>query len=209
MIHTHFQHSHLGILRHSQNRHRHTNIIVVVGWGLTDAEGTLQYRSNHFLRCAFPHRAGDRDHLRPAAFQRFPRNVAQSGTGVLCNDRRIIPNPAAAQHRSSALLHSGRDVIVTIPRPLQSDEQLPRLQASGIIACSEKSHIRIFLFYRSAAPFGGIPQCNLSHTISPIPSGGQLPLPVHPDDTCARRCPDRFHVLFPQGQLYHFFPQCP
>ena len=209
MVHAHFQHRHLGILRHVQNRHGHTDVVVVIGRGLADPEGACQHRGDHLFCGALANRAGNRHHLGADALQCLPGDVTQGRAGVLHVNGRIVPNLPAAQHRSCALLHSRGDEIMSIPGALKGKEQLTGLQGPGVVSRALKGQIRIFFFHRSAAPFGSVPQCNLCHIIPSIPLNGQQPLPVRPGGACVHQCPDRSRGLFRPEQLYHFFPQCP
>ena len=87
--------------------------------------------------------------------------------------------------------------------------QLTGLKVPSIVSRTQKANLRVFFFYRSAAPLGGIPKGNSWHISPSIPLSGQQPLPAHLSDVCVRRYPDRSRDLYRQGQLYHFFPQCP
>ena len=133
MVHAHFQHRDLGILRHGKHRHGHSDVVIVVGRGLTGDESLFQHGSDHFLRGALAHGAGDRHHLCADAFQFFPGDSPQSNAGVVHIDRGVVPHLAAAQSRRSAPVHSLFDEVVAVPRALKRDKQLPRLHDPGVI----------------------------------------------------------------------------
>ena len=209
VVHAHFQHRYLRIRRHGQNRHRHTDVIVVIGRGFADPVGTLQNLGDHFLGGALSHGAGHRHHFGADALELFPGDISQSLPRVLHIDGRVVPHPAAAQHRRSALLHGCGNEIMSIPSALEGQEQLSRFQNPGIVIGAEKFHVGVFFIHSTAAPAGGLTQGKISHCNSSILPDGLRPLPVHPGGTCDRRCPDRSHALFQQVQLYHLFSQCP
>ena len=179
MVHAHFQHRDLGILRHGKHRHGHSDVVIVVGRGLTGDESLFQHGSDHFLRGALAHGAGDRHHLCADAFQFFPGDSPQSNAGVVHIDRGVVPHLAAAQSRRSAPVHSLFDEVVAVPRALKRDKQLPRLSST-----TPPHHSAACLSVNFPMPF-------------PLfPAGGRQPLPVHPSGALRRRCPDRSHDPF-------------
>ena len=133
MVHAHFQHRDLGILRHGKHRHGHPDVVIVVGRGLAGDESLLQHGGDHFLRCTLANGAGDRHHLCADAFQFLPGDSPQSDAGVVHIDRGVVPHLAAAQSRRSASVHSLFDEVVAVPGALKRDKQLPRLHDPGVV----------------------------------------------------------------------------
>ena len=76
MVHAHFQNGHLRILRHGQNRHGHTDVIIVVHRSFRSAVGFFQHRRDHLLRGALAHGAGDADDLHADALPLLPGDIA-------------------------------------------------------------------------------------------------------------------------------------
>ena len=209
MVHAHFHHGHLGILRHSQNCHGHTDVVIVIGRGLGRAEGGLHHLGNHFLGGAFAHRAGNAHHLHTDAHPLTPGNLPQGQAGIGHIDGRIVPHHPGAQHRSGTVGHGIVNELVAVSDPLKGDEQLPRLEPPGIVGGTQEFHIGVFLFHCATAPGSGLAECNLPHFISSILPGGLQPLPARPGDALRPGFPGRFHGPFLPVQLYHLFSQCP
>ena len=133
MVHTHFQHSDLCILRHGQDRHRHADIVIVIDRGLAGAVGGLQHRRDHFLGGALAHGAGDAHYLHTDPVPLATGDLPQCDSGILYDNRRIIAVTVGAQHRSRTFFQCGRDKIMSVPLALQSNKQLLRLQLAGIV----------------------------------------------------------------------------
>ena len=182
VVHAHLHHCHLGVLRHSQNSHGHTDVIVVVGGGFGGAEGGFQHLRNHLFGGAFAHRAGNAHHLHSNAHPLPAGNFAQRQAGIGHIHGGVVPHHAGTQHGGSTARHGIGNKFVAVPRPLQRHKELAGLDVPGVVGCPVKHHVCVFFFHRTAAPFGGLTECNFTHVVPSILSGGLQPPPVHPDD---------------------------
>ena len=118
MVHPHFQHSHLRILRHSQDRHRHSDVVVMVDGGLGRPERGFQNGGHHLLGGALAYGAGDAHHLHSQALPLSRGDFSQCHTGILHHNGRDPVHGPAAQGRRRSLGHSLRDKVVAVPGSL-------------------------------------------------------------------------------------------
>ena len=118
MIHAHFQDCDLRILRHGKNRHRHTNIVIVIGRGLFHFISGTQNRGNHLLGRALAHRAGHTDYLHADPIPLTTGDIAQRDAGIRNHDSRIVFVAMGAQHSSRTFFHRIRNKHMAIPLAL-------------------------------------------------------------------------------------------
>ena len=76
VIHAHFQNRHLRVLRHSKDRHGHTQIIILIDRCFLHTKLSGKDLSNHFLCGAFTYRSGNANHLHTDALALCSCNVA-------------------------------------------------------------------------------------------------------------------------------------
>ena len=164
VAHSHFQHRHLGILRHRQNGHRKTQIIIEIGWGLADQIVPFQNGGHHFFGGGFTYRTGDTYHFHPHLPPQTGSDLPQSDAGIFHHDGRIRQILPGSQHRSSPLFKGHRRKIIAVPHPHQRHKELPGLHGTRIIGCAGESQILILFLHPAAAPAGSLSQCDHSHS---------------------------------------------
>ena len=191
VVHAHFQHRHFRIFGHSQNRHGHTDVIVVIGRGLADTVLGFQHRHHHFLGSGLAHRTGDAYLLTAKQPLLFPCDLSQRDPGIVYNDAGEISYLAAAQSCRRALFHGHGDKIMTVPGTLQHDEQLVGLYDPGVVVGTQKFYIFILGLHIAAAPERSLLQCAFCHINSSILPDVPGLLPVHPDGASHRGSPDK------------------
>ena len=169
MVHAHLQDRHLRGFRHGEDRHRHTDIVIVVGRGLFRDVSRFKDSGDHFFRGALAHGACDADDLRADALQLFPGDLPQRDPGIIHVDGGPVSDLAAAKNCRGALLHGGPDEVMAVSRALEDDKELAGLQSTGIIGSTQKLNICIFIFHMATAPCGCLLQCDLTHRYSSFP----------------------------------------
>ena len=156
MVHAHLQHGDLGILRHRQNAHGHTDVVVVVGGGLGGPEAGFQHRGDHLLGGGFAHGAGDAHHLHTDPAALAVCDLAQGDAHIVDHNGGVIPIAMLAQHRRRALFQGLGHEVVSVPGTLQGQEELSFLQFAGVVAGSQEGDLRVFGVNGAAAPVGGL-----------------------------------------------------
>ena len=136
MVHADLEHRKFGICRHAGQCQWDPPMIVIAGHRSMGAPLSSQHLAQHLFGRGFANRAGDRHN---------PRVTSGAGRTAQClkrhlnirhdKQRCIIGNAFWAprhQGRSGTVVKSLRDKIMTVPRCLQSDKQIPLLQTAAV-----------------------------------------------------------------------------
>ena len=125
MVHADLNHSHLGLVRHTQDRERHADVVVQVALGLADSHFDGQEPRNDFLGGRFSGAPGDANH-RPVPPRAHPRGQPlERGLHARHHQLRSRTFDLAFHHRGHrAFAERGLDErVAVVIGPAQSEEQ--------------------------------------------------------------------------------------
>ena len=136
VVHADLDNGEIGGRGHARQGQRHAPMVVVAGFGGVDIALSGQGDPGHFLGRGLADRAGDGDDLAlhagaAGAAQRLKRgqNVRDDQQGRVIGD--TLGN-AADQRGAGALFQRLGHEIMAVPRRLQRDEQIARLDGAGV-----------------------------------------------------------------------------
>ena len=168
VVHAHLQHRHLHVRLHGQNRHGHTDVVVVIDGRFSHLVFPGQHGGHHLLGGAFAHGAGDAYHRNAQSFPFLPGNLTQGLAGIRHHNGRIISVTVTAQHRRRAFIQRHGNEFMAVPLSAEGQKQLAGSQLSGVVVCSQECNVFIFGIDATATPLGSLLQCNSAHWALPL-----------------------------------------
>ena len=168
VVHAQLQNSRFSIVRHIEDGHGQTDVVVVVALGASGAVGTLQHTGGHFLGRRFADAAGNADdgHTHPFAAGCGKIAVGLDGIGYKNGrDGRLD----RSLHKRGTCAKTGRhaDKVMAVGLlTLDGDEEVAGLYSARIDLDAGDHALRLFRRERSPAVLRCLLQCQFLHAFA-------------------------------------------
>ena len=158
VVHAHFQHGNLGILRHVHDRHRQAEVVIMVALGLGRVIRRLEDAGGHFLRGRLADGAGDADDLHAGQLSVARSDLAIGAERIFDLDGGQLLRDGAADQRGDRAVVDGRlgEIVPVRLRALERNEQVAGADFAGIGLHSADAEM-----FKPGADLAAAPVCDL------------------------------------------------